>query len=47
MPPKSGHKRVTNVAYDEDDVYSDEDYYEGEEAETGLWIAQNATVEAL
>ncbi|KAF2275483.1 uncharacterized protein EI97DRAFT_502040 [Westerdykella ornata] len=28
MPPRSGHQRAKNIAYEEDDVYSDNEYYE-------------------
>jgi hypothetical protein len=31
MPPRTGHLRAKNVAYDEDDDGYDDDYYEEEE----------------
>jgi elongation factor 1 alpha-like protein len=30
MPPKSGHQRAKNIDYDDDELYSDEEYYEKE-----------------
>lgn len=39
MPPRSGHQRAKNVEYEEDDVYSDDEYYEdgGEAAGDGVF----------
>jgi hypothetical protein len=32
--PGSGHQRAKNIDYDDDDAYSNEDYYEEEEGGT-------------
>lgn len=40
MPPRSGHSRAKNVDYDEDDVYSDDDYEEEEGAGDGVYFAE-------
>jgi hypothetical protein len=39
MPARSGHSRAKNVDYDEDDVYSDDDYEEEEGAGDGVYFA--------
>lgn len=35
MPPKSGHQRAKNIDYDDDELYSDEEYYEEESEAAG------------
>jgi elongation factor 1 alpha-like protein len=35
MPPKSGHQRAKNIDYDDDGLYSDEEYYEEESGTAG------------